>query len=387
MVKTDVCIVGSGPSGAAVSLMLSKHKIHHVVIDKSEFPRDKTCGDGLILHTFDALQSVNPKLLESFLSHPKFISTAYAKFYTGRKQYIDVSFEYDKPFDPVFYGKRIDFDAFLVENCVSPYAQQMFGATVVDFEECEDTIRLKLSNGIDVSAKCVVGADGFHSFVSRKIAGNPIDFSRCSTFVSAYFKDVKPASRHHEAEIRMVYKDMPLFFYIFPLPNGQANVSLGGLTSEIQKYRIDLKKEVASLIEKGGFVNYRFEDAQQIGNWRGGNIPCNFGHLKVSGNRFLLVGDAAGLANAFYKEGVGTGMKSGLIAADLIVKALENDDFSEEFFSQYERALESEFGKLLKYSRLILKISKKRRIFNGFIFLFKPVIERKIRSIINKRTY
>ena len=47
MIKTDVCIVGSGPAGASTSLMLSKLKIKHYIVDKATFPRDKTCGDGL----------------------------------------------------------------------------------------------------------------------------------------------------------------------------------------------------------------------------------------------------------------------------------------------------------------------------------------------------
>ena len=42
MIKTDVCIVGAGPAGASTSLMLSKLKIEHYIIDKAIFPRDKT---------------------------------------------------------------------------------------------------------------------------------------------------------------------------------------------------------------------------------------------------------------------------------------------------------------------------------------------------------
>ena len=40
--KTAVCIIGAGPSGTATSIMLTKLKIPHYIIDKSTFPRDKT---------------------------------------------------------------------------------------------------------------------------------------------------------------------------------------------------------------------------------------------------------------------------------------------------------------------------------------------------------
>ena len=46
-------IVGAGPAGISASMMLSKFKIDHILIDKENFPRDKTYGDGLIMHVFE----------------------------------------------------------------------------------------------------------------------------------------------------------------------------------------------------------------------------------------------------------------------------------------------------------------------------------------------
>jgi len=66
MIKTDVCIIGAGPSGASTSLMLSKMKISHYIIDKSTFPRDKTCGDGLILYAYKSLLQIDKKTIQSF---------------------------------------------------------------------------------------------------------------------------------------------------------------------------------------------------------------------------------------------------------------------------------------------------------------------------------
>lgn len=387
MITTDVCIVGSGPAGACTSMMLSKMKIHHFLIDKSEFPRDKTCGDGLVLYAFKAMKLIDPVLLDKFISHPKFIHSFHAKFYIKDSLIINVDNLGEKVHPPIFYGKRIDFDNFLVENCPSPYGTQLYGKSVNSFEKTKDGIILTLNDGTTIFSKMVVGADGNQSFVSRKIAQNTIDHTRSSTFISTYFKGMTSLKTNHEAEIRLIRKKMPLFFYIFPLPNGEANVSLGGLTADIQKHKIDLKKEINALIKSHPLIKDKFVSAEQIGNWRGWGIPCNFGHLKVSGERFLLVGDAAGLANAFYKEGVGTGMMSGIIAAEKIQKALELNDFSAEFLEDYESQLEREFGKLLKYSRLILRTARKENIFNTVIFLLKSRIERKIKGIIDTRTY
>jgi menaquinone-9 beta-reductase len=47
MIKTDVCIIGAGPGGAAAVLRLGQLGIPSVLIDKAKFPRDKICGDGM----------------------------------------------------------------------------------------------------------------------------------------------------------------------------------------------------------------------------------------------------------------------------------------------------------------------------------------------------
>ena len=64
MIKTDVCIIGAGPSGAATSLMLSNLKISHYIIDKEIFPRDKACGDGLILYAYKVMKLLGNNLFE-----------------------------------------------------------------------------------------------------------------------------------------------------------------------------------------------------------------------------------------------------------------------------------------------------------------------------------
>jgi len=387
MKETDVCIIGAGPAGASVSLMLSKLGIEHYVVDKASFPRDKTCGDGLILYVFKVLKLINPKLLDAFIKHPKFIHSWKGKLHISNKTAIEIHREETQEHAPIFYGKRIDFDQFLVDQLPSKYSTLDLGNGVIDCVETENGIIIKLKDGKQLHSKMVVGADGIQSIVSKKLAHNKIDKERTSIFVSAYFKGLENSPKENEAEIRLVYKNIPLFFYIFPLANGEVNVSLGGLSSEIQKHHISLKTEVEHLIKTHPKIAHKFYNAERLSLWRGWGIPCNFGHLKVSGNRFLLTGDAAGLANAFYKEGVGTAMMSGVIAAHKIKECIDTNKFDATMLSDYENQLQKEFGKLLKYSRGALKMAQKKHSFKNAISIFKGFIEKKVVGIIDKRTY
>lgn len=384
MIKTDVCIVGAGPSGTSTSLMLSKLKIQHYIVDKATFPRDKTCGDGLILYAYKSLKILG--LLDAFLQNPKFIHSKKIKLHIHDE--LNVQFKETEDRDMIIsYAKRYDFDNFLVKHIDSSFVSLELGNGVKSLQETAEGVLVKLKDGKEVLAKLVVGADGVQSVVSRKLAKNKVDRTKSSTFVSAYFNNVLNMPVHNEAEVRIIYKNMPLFFYVFPLADGQVNVSLGGRADRLQENNINLIEEIEHIISNHPRIFKRFIKAKRESNWRGWSIPFHFGTQKVYGNRFLLVGDAAGLANAFYKEGVGTGMMSGIIAAHKIEECIREDDFSERFLSSYEKRLNNEFSKLLRFSELALRTAKYKRVFSATARLFKRRVERKTPGVVRKRSY
>ncbi|TXD49032.1 NAD(P)/FAD-dependent oxidoreductase [Polaribacter sp. IC073] len=384
--KTDVCIIGAGPSGAATSLMLTKLKIPHYIVDKSIFPRDKTCGDGLILYAYKAMKILGEELFSSFLEHPKFLHSNKVRLHINSNVHIDFK-ESENRNIIITYAKRIDFDYFLVHHLSNTYASKDFGNGVKEIETKPDGISIKLKNGKEIFSKIVVGADGAKSIVSRKLAKNKLDSKLMSTFISAYFKDVENIPLENEAEIRLIYKKTLLFFYIFPLIDGQVNVSIGGRSDLIKNSGINLVAEIEDIIKTNKNIKNKFANATKVGSWRGGTIPFYFGNKNIIGDRFLLVGDAAGLANAFYKEGVGTGMMSGIIAAKNIERCLEDNNFSKSSLKKYEADLHKEFGKLLKFSHFSLRMARFKSIFLGIVILSKKIIQLKSYKIIKKRSY
>ncbi|MFY9241908.1 MAG: hypothetical protein WAO74_02655 [Polaribacter sp.] len=133
---------------------------------------------------------------------------------------------------PVFisYGKRWDFDYFLVNQFSEEFTTELFGNGVKNLEELQDGILITLKDDTKILSKIVVGADGINSIVSRKLGKNKPDKLKSSTFISSYFKNVENLPENNQGEIRICYHKIPLFFYIFPLIDNQVNVSLGGNT-------------------------------------------------------------------------------------------------------------------------------------------------------------
>tara|TARA_R110002072_G_scaffold95600_3_gene210741 strand:- start:194 stop:1372 length:1179 start_codon:yes stop_codon:yes gene_type:complete len=384
--KTAVCIIGAGPAGAATSMMLSNLKIHHYIIDKAVFPRDKTCGDGLILYAYKSMELLGGNLFQNFLNNPKFIHSKNIQLHIADNFRVNFKESNDRNM-VISYAKRIDFDDFLVNHLSEKYAHKNFGSAVKTIENRENGVFLTLKNGKEILSKVIVGADGAQSIVARKLAKNKPNSKLMSTFVCAYFKDVKNLPLKNDAEVRLVYKDVLLFFYVFPLADGHVNVSLGGRSDQIKKHQINLVEEIEHIIKTHNKVKDKFLGATKVGSWRGWTIPFHFGTQKIVGDRYLLVGDAAGLSNAFYKEGIGTGMMSGIIAAKNIEKCLLQNNFSENFLRNYEEEIKNEFHKLLKFSHYSLRFANFKKPFYYMASLLKSTIESKSQALMKKRSY
>ena len=46
-IDADVIVVGAGPAGSATATHLARHGLRVSLLEKSRFPREKVCGDGL----------------------------------------------------------------------------------------------------------------------------------------------------------------------------------------------------------------------------------------------------------------------------------------------------------------------------------------------------
>src|SRR5712691_7688645 len=63
----DVVIVGGGPGGSATAHFLSRRGLDVLLLDRSDFPRDKTCGDGLTPRALRVLDQMG--ILSEVASH------------------------------------------------------------------------------------------------------------------------------------------------------------------------------------------------------------------------------------------------------------------------------------------------------------------------------
>jgi flavin-dependent dehydrogenase len=84
----------------------------------------------------------------------------------------------------------------------------------------------------------------------------------------------------------------------------------------------------------------------------------------MSGDRFLLLGDAASLIDPFSGEGIGNGIRSGRLAAEVVKEALISDNFSAKFLKKYDRMVKDKMGLEFLRSKQLQTISTYTRLFD-----------------------
>jgi len=372
--ETDVVIVGAGPAGTTTSHFLSKYNIPHIIIEKAEFPRDKICGDGLSGKVVGVLQDLHPEWIDELQADTAhFLDSWGVRFVAPNGKALDLPFRIDqeKPKRaPGFIGKRIHFDAFLFSKLHRGLATAFTGMTLVDVKPAADGVILRLEkNGeqIDAKARVLIAADGDHSIVARKLAGQRLQPSEYYAGVRAYFSNVDDLHPQNFIELHFLKEFLPGYFWIFPLPNRQANVGVGILASDLKKQRLGIKEILMQTVKHHPEISRRFKHARMENSIKGWRLPLATRKRPLSGNHFLLTGDAGALIDPFTGEGIGNAMLSGQIAAGIVQKAVKARDFSAGFLRQYDEAVYAAMWDELKLSQTLQKLVRKRWLFNFVI--------------------
>ena len=371
---TDILIAGAGPAGATTSIFLSKEKINHIIIDKAIFPRDKICGDALSAKTAGMLKRITPNWQDHFLvdTNKAIISTG-IQFISGNNTCLDIPFQLKNinPGDPPgFVSKRIDFDNSLVQLIDKQFANFIPDTAIEDIQEITGGLVVKVKEaGIEkmIFTKMIVGAEGRGSIVAKKLAGHKIDPKHYSAGIRAYYSNITGMHSSNYIELHFIKEMQPGYFWIFPLPNGNANVGVGMLSSAIAAKKANLKQLMQDAIEKHPVIKERFANAGLQGKVEGWGLPLGSKKRTLSGNRFLLTGDAGSLVDPFTGEGIGNAMVCGLVASRQIKKAVDANNFSAAFLKEYDQELYKKLWAELKLSHYLQILTSKPWLFNFVI--------------------
>lgn len=390
----DVIIVGAGPGGSSTAAYLGRLGRRVLLLDKAQFPRDKTCGDALsgksmrVVRELGLVSEVeklphgsisgvtfsSPKgTVVSIPFHPADPNREGGTGYCIRRQHTDNLFFCAAKNTPnVSVCEKFQVNDVIFENNT---AVGVSGIDLSDSKRSEKTFR----------ARVIVGSDGVNSVVARSVLGDKakLDPNHSCDAVRAYYDGIK--GMNGQIEIHFIKSIMPGYFWIFPLENGTANVGLGLLSKDLalkmKREKTNLISMLNNIIQNEPMFKERFADAKPISPITGWRLPFGSARRQLAGSGWVLVGDAASLVDPFSGEGVGNATASGRLAAQFIDEALERGDVSKMSLGRYEVAVWGELGKELSTSYKMQQLGRHSWLLN--LVVDKAATKAAVRDLIS----
>lgn len=369
--KTAVVIIGAGPAGCMASFQLAAENIPHIILEQAVFPRDKICGDALSGKVIDSLLELKPELVQKMAANKQaYQPTPGIRFFAPNGKHLDIPFPERKDGFPAgFVAKRSVFDMSLFESIDPHHATVYQGVKGIELKRIENGIEVDYYSGETlktIQAPLVLGCDGARSVVRRDLFQEQADSQHESGAIRAYFENV---TGFHEDFIELHFlKDfLPGYLWVFPLPNGAANVGIGMLSRKIKKKHFNLRKIMLEQLANHPLLKDRFSNAELEGQVRGWTLPLGSRQYPISCRGAMLCGDAASLIDPFTGEGIGNAFVSARLAVNTALKARKMNDFSSDVLIEYDRAVYKKLWDELKLSSRLQKLSAIPPLFNFLV--------------------
>lgn len=375
MIHSPITIIGAGPAGATAALALSKKGFQAILLDQADFPRDKVCGDALSGKVVLTLKRIDNTLVEDLGKHPKITGSHGVVFVApnGRELRVPFRRETDPENPPGFILPRLDFDDWLFRKASA--AQGITTKTGVRIEKFRrDGSEWILSDKDErtvIRTSLVIAADGAHSRFAKEVGGISMEEEHYCAGLRAYYKGIKGLDPNGYIELHFVKDFLPGYFWIFPLANGYANVGVGMRSDVAGRKKINLKEAMQHLISTYEPLRRRFSEAELSGPVRGYGLPLGSKKRILSGDGYMLLGDAGSLIDPFTGEGIGNAMICGLKAAETVEQC--KMEYSAAALTAYDESV---------YKRLWpeLSLSKKMQELVKYPWLFNLVVNKAARS-------
>ena len=356
----DVIVVGAGPAGSTTAYYLAQAGLDVLMLEKSTFPREKVCGDGLTPRGVRALVAMGISVSEQ----DGWVRNKGLRI-IGAGQRLELPWPELSSYPG--YGlvrPRTDLDQMLARRAQQAGARLLEGITVTGPVLDERTGRITgvVSKEADgertYRARVIVAADGNSSRLSVAMGLLKRDDRPLGVAVRTYYQSPRHDDDYLESWLDLWDGDrlLPGYGWIFGMGDGTSNVGLGLLNTSAAfghtDYHALLRKWLAGMPAEWGFTEEN--RTQPI---RGAALPMGFNRTPHYHRGLLLVGDAGGMVNPFNGEGIAYAMESGEILARTIVQALARARRSEteRVLAGYPRALADAYGGYYAVGRTFVK--------------------------------
>ena len=291
----DVAVIGAGPAGSATAYFLARGGLRVALLDKSDFPRDKACGDGLTPRALKVLDAIGvlPQV-EQYAFRCSGITLRNSDEITYRLELAQAG----AALQQVLVLPRLTLDELLRQHAV--------GAGAVFFPHTKvENIRYLMDGSVGlwtegrqtVECELAIIATGANTGLLRKTG--LLKHSPPSNLAArAYFENVEGL----DDTILLFFDGIqrPGYGWVFPTAPDKANIGCGVFFNS----RTPQLTHLRHLIESHPYLQRILRNARLVGPIKGYPLRTDFSRSSSGEGQILVVGESVGLVNPITGEGI-----------------------------------------------------------------------------------
>ncbi|MGA5537914.1 menaquinone reductase [Mycolicibacterium nivoides] len=312
--QADVVVVGAGPAGSAAAAWAARAGRDVQVVDAAQFPRDKSCGDGLTPRAVAELERLGMgPWLDTRIRHHGLRMSGFGA---------DVEVRWPGPSFPSTGSAvpRTELDDRIRSVAADDGAKMRLGAKVVgvEYDSRGRVESVQLDDGATIGCNHLIVADGARSTLGRVLGRTWHKDTVYGTAIRGYIATPRANEPWITSHLELRSPEgqvLPGYGWIFPLGNGEVNIGVGALATAKRPANAALRPLLSY------YTQLRREEWGFSGEPRAALsalLPMGGAVSGVAGPNWMLVGDAAACINPLNGEGIDYGLETGRLAAELL---------------------------------------------------------------------